>query len=224
MTPSALEAKVRAEVADDYRRRGYDVHVEPADAELPEFLRGFRPDIVARRADESVVVEIAVGTRTSVAERLGAIAARVNSQPGWRFSLVFASPDQPDQPIEARPVPLSVLERRWGNAEALRRGDQGEAAFLLLWSTVEGLLRLLSDRAQLPLTSLPTSALIRELYSAGEIDREQFETLMRLLPTRNQLVHGFGPQETVDVERLRSVVSALLDEIRKNESAQGGLP
>jgi hypothetical protein len=78
------------------------------------------------------------------------------------------------------------------NAQALMGARQDEAAFLLLWSALEGALRLAGERAQLPLASLPPSTLIRELYSAGEISREQFDALLGLLPIRNQLVHGFG--------------------------------
>ncbi len=67
-----------------------------------------------------------------------------------------------------------------------------------------------SDRAQLPLASLPPSTLIRELYSAGEINRAQFESLMRLLPIRNQVVHGLRSQDQIDAEPLRQLVNALL--------------
>ena len=214
MTPLPLESQVIAKVAEDHRRRGYDVEVEPRGPGLPEFLGGFQPDLIARGAGETVVVEVKVGTRTSVAERLREVAERVNRQPGWRFSLVFVNPDQPDQMSEARPAPLSLLQERVQNAEALLQASQKEAAFLLLWSALEGLLRLLGDRAQLPLASLPPSTLIRELYSAGEINREQFESLMRLLPARNQLVHGFGSHESVDVDRLRLLVQELLTEAR----------
>ena len=70
------------------------------------------------------------------------------------------------------------------------------------------------ERAQLPLASLPPSALIREIYSAGEIDRKQFETLLRLLPLRNELVHGFGSPAVGQAEELGLVVNSLLAELR----------
>lgn len=214
MTPQPLAAQVIAKVAEDYRQRGYQVEVEPKGLGVPEFLGGFQPALIARGAGDSVVVVVKVGTRTSVAERLRDVAERVNRQPGWRFSLVFVNPDQPDQLSESQPAPLSVLQERAQNADTLLQAGQREAAFLILWSALEGVLRLLGDRAHLPLASLPPSTLIRELYSAGEIDREQFESLMRLLPIRNHLVHGFGSREGVDVEQLRLVVLALLAEAR----------
>ena len=147
---------------------------------------------------------------TSV-ERLRDVAERVNRQPGWRFSLVFVSPKQPDEFVETQPAPLSVLLERVQNAALLQAG-QKEAAFLLLWSVVEGSLRLLGEHADLPIASLPPSAMIRELYSAGEISAQHFDSLLRLLPIRNQLVHGLESQASVDVEELRRIGQELLAE------------
>lgn len=218
MTSQPLESQLIAKVAEDYRRRDYDVDVVPRGERVPEFLGGYQPDLIARSPAESVVVEVKVGTRTSVAERFREVAERVNRQPGWRFSLVFVNPNQPDEISEAQPAPLTVLRERVHNADALFRAGQSEAAFLLFFSALEGILRLLGQRAQLPLESLPPSTLIRELYSAGEITREQFESLMHFLPIRNQLVHGFRSEESPNVERLRPLVQALLAEAGSGES------
>jgi len=209
-----VEAQVFSRVADDYRRRGYEVEVEPSADAVPEFLRGLHPGLIARRPGDSVVVEVKVGTKTSVAERFREIAERVNKEPGWRFSLVFASPDEPNQITEAEPAPRRLLEQRTQNAEDLLSTGQNEAAFLLLWSALEGILRHLGERAQLPLANLPPSALMRELYSAGEISREQFEMLVGLFPLRNQLVHGFGSRADLEAEQLLILVKSLLAELR----------
>jgi hypothetical protein len=213
MTPP-VEAQVISRVAEDYRRRGYEVEVEPSADVVPEFLRGLHPGLIARRPGDSVVVDVKVGTRTSVAERFREIAERVNKEPGWRFSLVFANPDEPSQITEAEPAALHVLEQRTQNAGDLLRTGQNEAAFLLLWSALEGILRHLGERAQLPLANLPPSALMRELYSAGEISREQFEALVGLFPVRNQLVHGFGSRADLEAEQLLILVKSLLAELR----------
>ena len=209
MTPN-LEAQAIANVAAGYRNRGYQVEIAPTGAALPAFLRGFQPDLIARRPDDNVVVEVKIGTRTSVAERLHEVAERINREPGWRFSVVFADPDRPGYVTEGETTPFVLLEQRVQNAHQLIETRQNEAAFLLLWSALEGLLRHIGERAQLPLTSLPPSALLRELYSAGELSRDNFDALMRLLPIRNKLVHGFGQDEGIDTEELEAIVNSLL--------------
>ena len=174
----------------------------------------FKPDLIAKGPSDSVVVEVKVGTRTSVVDRLREVAERVNKQPGWRFSVVFADPNKPDQITEGETAALPVLEQRVQSAQQLIQTGQGEAAFLLLWSALEGILRLLGERAHLPLKSLPPSALIRELYSDGELSREQFDTLLKILPLRNQLVHGFGSATEVQPADLAAITTSLLGELK----------
>ena len=201
-------------VAANYRARGYQVEVEPTSEAVPDFLLGFRPDLIARSPGDNVVVEVKVGTRTAVADRLREVAERVDKEPGWRFSVVFADPQRPDQITEGETAPLAVLEQRVQSAQQLSQGGQREAAFLLFWSALEGLLRLLGERAQLPLKSLPPSALIRELYSEGELSRAQFETLIQALPLRNQLVHGFGSTIDVQPAALAEITDSILEDLR----------
>lgn len=214
MTPRPVAAEAVAKVAEDFRRRGYEVRVAPRGPDLPDFLAEYQPDLIARSPDDSVVVEVKVGTRTSVAERFREIAERVNRQPGWRFSLMFVNPEQPDQVSEAPLASLTQLQDRVRSADALVGSGQSEAAFMLFWSALEGLLRTMGQRAQLPVENLPPSALVRELYSAGEMSRQQFELALRLLPMRDRVVHGFGSRgEDLEVEALRALVHALLTEV-----------
>jgi hypothetical protein len=209
MPTPPLETQVILKVAEDYRQRGYEVRIQPKGSDVPDFLSEFEPDLIAHKEGESVVVEVKLGTRTSVSDRLRDIAERIKHHPGWRFSFVFVNPDKPDEFNEEKAPPLSMLQERFSNARTVLHAGQREAAFLLFWSTLEGILRLISEQSNMPITSLPSSTLIRELYSAGEISREQFEFLMHLLPIRNKLVHGFGEHEALDVEALMVFVQAL---------------
>jgi hypothetical protein len=108
--------------------------------------------------------------------------------------------------------PVSQQARRQAR---LREWKEFVAAHarLAIVSRRDLVLRILGQRARLPVESLPSSTLIRELYSAGEISRQHFESIMRFLPIRNRLVHGVGAQESLDVEELASVVRALLTEV-----------
>lgn len=212
MTPQPIESQAVAKVAEDYRRRGYEVAVRPEGRDLPEFLENHVPDIIARSPRESVVVDIKVGTRSSVTGRLHDLAERVSRQPGWRLSVVFVDPSRPNDFVEAEPAPLEQLVLRARQADGLLAADQLDAAFLLYWSSLEGGMRLVGRQAALPLENLPPSAVIREMHSGGELSHEEFQTLLRLLPVRNFLIHGQeGRVERENVEALRDVVSTLLE-------------
>jgi hypothetical protein len=211
ITSNAVES-----VAEKYRERGYEVLVEPRGSDVPSFLQGFQPDLIARRQGESVVVEVKFGTETSAAERYKDVAEAILAQPGWRFDLVVIKPGEGEPTAVDATLPTeSELQGRLKRADELAAAGSLEAAFLVLWLTAEGLMRLQAKRAGLPLERMPTSALVRELYSAGELAREDYETTLRLMETRNGVVHGFStPVSAQKVSELKSIVEHLFTELR----------
>jgi REase_AHJR-like len=219
MNSSAHEAYQRKlqEIASEYRAQGYDVRIEPGPKDVPAFLTGFRPDLIARGPHDSVVVEVKVGTTTAASERFRELAQMIRQQPGWRFSLVVIDPRSDEvapsvQPLLNRQAIADRLER----ANELRRAGIKDAAFLLFWVSIEALLRQLATREGLPLERIPSSALLKELFSLGILSREDLEVAQRAFAVRSALVHGFeatGLDQTTDaVARLAQQLLAELDQ------------
>jgi hypothetical protein len=204
------------DIAAEYEARGYDVLVEPGPEKLPAFLAGFRPDLVARGPHESVVIEVKVGTETAVSERFRDLAETIQHQPGWRFSLVVIDP----RSDEVIPPTQQLLDRkdivdRLGRANELLKMGATDAAFLLLWVSVEALLRHLATREGLPLERVPSSSLMKELFSLGILSRSEHDVAQRAFDVRNTLVHGFhatGLDETAgELARLAQQLLSELD-------------
>jgi len=184
------------EIAADYRARGYGVFIEPDPTELPEFLAGFRPDLVAFGPQDSVVVELKVGTQTAVSERFRELAEAIQRQPGWRFSLVVIDPRSDDVAPSAQQLlnRNEILDRLEEADELLKAGTK-DVAFILLWISIEALLRRIAIQEGLPLERVPPSALIKELYSLGVLSRNDLDTAQRAFSVRNSIVHGFESSE-----------------------------
>lgn len=201
-------------LAEQYRARGYDVIIEPEEGDRPGFLGEYRPDLIARSTAESVIVEVKLGTELAHGARLQPIAERVAQQPGWRFSLVVLGEGDPGKVVpESPPLPVAEISERIARAKTLSEQGSPDASFLLLWSSMEALLRVLAERAHIPLGTAPTSMLIRELYSAGELSREQFDVVMQMLSSRNSLVHGFSsPVGQAEADKLYALSEDLLNE------------
>lgn len=198
MTSSTQEIYRRTiqEIANDYERRGYRVLIEPSSKQLPLFLAAFRPDIVAYGPHDSVVIEVKVGTETAASERFRDLAETIQHQPGWRFSLVVVDPRSDDvapatQPLLDRETIIAYLQE----AEVLFKRGVKEAAFLLVWSAMEALLRHMASREGLPLERVPSSALFKEIYSLGILSHDGLTLALRALSARNALVHGFKAPE-----------------------------
>ena len=51
-------------LAEKYREKGYEISFHPNPEDLPDFLKSYRPDLIVRRGEESVV--IAVKSRSSL--------------------------------------------------------------------------------------------------------------------------------------------------------------
>jgi hypothetical protein len=184
------------EIANDYETRGYRVLIEPAPTELPPFLANFHPDIVAYGPADSVIVEVKVGTRTAASERYRELAETIQQHPGWRFSLVVVDPRSDDVAPSTRQLldREKIVERLKEAEELLKRGVK-EAAFVLLWASIEALLRHIASREGLPLERIPSSALLKDLFSLGLLSRNGLDIALRAFSVRNSLVHGFEAPE-----------------------------
>jgi len=199
------------EVANDYETRGYRVLIEPAPTELPPFLANFRPDIVAYGPEDSIVVEVKVGTRTATSARYRELAETLQQHPGWRFSLVVVDPRSDDVAPATQPLlnREKIVERLKEAEELLQQGVK-EAAFVLLWVSIEALLRHIASREGLPLERVPSSALLKELFSLGLLSRHGLDIALRAFSVRNSLVHGF---ETPKLEAILGELTILAQEL-----------
>ena len=212
----AYERKLQ-ELAADYRGRGYDVRIEPGPEDVPAFLTGVRPDLIARSPHDSVVVEVKVGTTAAASERFRELADKIRQQPGWRFSLVVIDPRSDEVAPSAQPLlNRDAIATRLETANELRRAGSKDAAFLLMWTSIEALLRQITAREGLPLERMPSSALLKELFSLGLLSRDDLDVAQRAFAVRSALVHGFEAtgldQMTEAVARLAQHLLAELDQ------------
>lgn len=192
MSYTGLEQKKVHEIAAEYRAQGYDVFVTPGPESLPGFLADFRPDLVVRKAGESIVVEVKVGTETAASERFLELAETIRHQPGWKFSLVIVDPKSDEvAPATQQLISTDEIRKRLDKAGELLGSGSADAAFLLIWSSIEALLRHIAEQEALPLDRAPTSSLIKELYSQGVLSRSEFNLVQRAFTVRNALAHGF---------------------------------
>lgn len=86
-----LERERLLELAEEYRKKGYEVLMPPKPEELPDFLRGYSPDMIVRRGEEAIVIEVKSRTSIASAQYLQGLAQAVEEHPGWRVELVMTN-------------------------------------------------------------------------------------------------------------------------------------
>jgi REase_AHJR-like len=86
-TQSLHEQRVRS-TAQELLDNGYKVSIDPLISDLPFELGGYRPDLIATKDTEGIVLEIKTSLNRLSVDRFQDIAERVATHHGWRFLLV----------------------------------------------------------------------------------------------------------------------------------------
>jgi uncharacterized protein YutE (UPF0331/DUF86 family) len=194
-TPTTSRERERLlTIANEYRDKGYEVEFQPSPEDLPDFLKNYRPNLIARRHDEAVVVEVA--SRHSLndysSQYLSRLAQIVEQHPTWRLDLVMTNPEEvlnlskPKDSLQKQEIVSQLLGVRQLAQQHL------ESALLYAWSLVEATLRLVAENEKFSFQrSKSPSYLIKLLVTEGVISREEYELLMNALSLRHTIAHGF---------------------------------
>lgn len=185
------DPEILSKLIDDLARQGYEVVREPRARDLPSFLRGYRPDLIAHRGDEHLVIEIKSGRRTTDPSYWRSLAEEIARHPGWQFQLILG--ETPKGPQITMPPPPTFIEIRKQLSSTRRLYETGQhaAALLLLWSLLEAAsqqhLGELDARSNRPKTPI---ALLKDLVSFGLLEQGEHDRLARVIELRNAAAHG----------------------------------
>lgn len=118
-----------AKLARDYKARGYQVYAELAGYESPDNIVGVKPDLVAKKGDETIIIEVKTrDTTKSGKDKIEKLARYAKSIPGARFDLVMTNP---------RPAPERFKRWRSAIADELIRAHSYYHIWKQLWPSEE---------------------------------------------------------------------------------------
>jgi hypothetical protein len=211
---SSQEETILKKIARQYSSEGYDVVIAPTASELPEPLKSFEIDLLARREGDTVIVEVKRSTSKTPDPNLQALAEAVSRMPNHRFDFVAVAKEAVPNPSDWFTKEELVARLN----ESVRLKDMGfpEASTLLLWSTTEGTLRLLAAQEHISAKVQNPSALIKNLYSRGVVDKNQYNVLEQAVRYRNAAAHAYRTEVIEDAffERWSALTADLLKGIR----------
>ncbi|MGL5793740.1 MAG: HEPN domain-containing protein [Waterburya sp.] len=189
----SIERERLLKLAEEYRNKGYEILLHPSSEDLPDFLKNYNPDMIVRRQDETVVVEVKSRSslNSSSAQYLKNLAQAMEQRPGWRFELVMTNPDDTTYSIKAESS-LQENEIKSGLQTARQLLERHpESAILYSWSLTEATLRLIAEKESLSLRRFDPLYLIKQLATEGIISQSGYQLLMNWLSLRNAIAHGF---------------------------------
>jgi len=200
------ESRQILRLAQEYRKKGYEVTISPTRIQLPDFLSSHTPDLLAVGNDEKVVIEVKHHDVLAKSRDLAKLAAAVNRQPGWRFELVVTNP-KPDKTVQrTQLLEGKDIRKRVQTIGKLIKAKDLESAMVLIWASLEGTLRLIAHLEGLKIDEMRTEQLLKKSLSLGLIGKNSYDTFRQGIYIRNAVVHGLKPERLSREFVLRTVM------------------
>jgi hypothetical protein len=201
----------RQTAARQYRKLGYEVVECPSGDQLPPFLRGFSPDLIATSEADHVVLEIKRAADLKGSNELKELAAAVDQHAGWRFELIALG----QSPRDVVPPSEMTLDRLTERALALYDAGLPDAALIYAASVLEELIRDAGAQHRIKGKLHATRAIVRDLAFRGVVGEEAVNALDRAWDQRNRIVHGSASDQNLD----RAAVVELIRACREVQAA-----
>jgi REase_AHJR-like len=180
----SAEREFAAVLAKDFTDEGYQ-QLDPARANLPA---GYVPDLMFKRGDEVVVVELKSREEHRDLENLRQLKAAVEQKPNWHFRLYVVPPSSEPEDLDDVADGDKLIE----TADRLNREGQFEAASVVLWIALETSLRVLLTHCQSrPNPGVSGISMARRLYADGDLDDADLDLLIIASEARNRSAHGY---------------------------------
>lgn len=204
-TKLAHDKKITS-LVEDYLQQGFTVIKEPTADSIPFDLGGYQPDLIVKKGDTTLIIEVKTKASRVSVDRFQSLAQEISKHEGWRFLLVTLEDAEPSKtPTSVNELPTwPQLEAKLLQVQTLITEGLIEPATLYLWSIFEATLRKRAIAQSIPIERLPAPMLIKHMYSQGEISVNDVDTLLEFMSSRNRLAHGAN--ETIDPHQVYSIL------------------
>ncbi len=199
-------------VGQVYRDKGYDVLIEPQGDQLPDFLQTFRPDLIAHKGDEHIVVEVRVRGQVSDFPQVNELAKVVRNEADWKFELFLLGPENSFFVNGASLFTVEEIRSKIVEVALFVENGHLEAAFLMGWSLVEATLRVLAVKEGIEGETATPDYLLKQMTFEGIIARETYHALKHIQQTRNAIAHGFQSSQ-LTVETVQELIDLIDGEL-----------
>lgn len=183
-------------LAQNYMQQGFVVVKEPSADAIPFDLGGYRPDLIVKKGDENLIIEVKTKASRVSVDKFQSLAQEIARHNGWRFLLVTLD-DVGHSEVSTTNDELPTwhqIEHKLQQTQALIAENAVEPATLYLWSIFEAALRKRAIDQNIPIERLPASMLINHMYSQGEVSVNEINIFREFMNKRNRLAHGVNEE------------------------------
>lgn len=199
-------------VARKLEEEGYSIVREPDPTTIPFDLFGYRPDILAMRGDERLIVEVKSRHDPRNLERYKRVAEAISQHPKWRFMISTIADDfESDDAATKFDTGDFDFARVLKKLRSLFDGENFDLAIPFLWNAYIAGMRIVGQRSGIPIDVSMDRSVLNHMYSLGEISNEEYIRAKEYLSLRNELVHRLNVKVTKEqaIEMLDFVTKKL---------------
>lgn len=207
--------------ARPYEEQGYVVTIEPPASAIPACLGGYRPNVLAVKGGEHIMIDVKQGGTRPDDETYFRLMKLVAQHPGWRLMITSFNDEymHDDARTQRAATRIDVLRRQLTKFIALASDrEMAELVLPRLWLIYMEALRAYSAQEQLPADHLSDISCLNQAYEMGLVFLEEYEGGRHMLILRNKLITTLGATAApADCENLRHLTVSLLDKITSRE-------
>lgn len=217
------ELQASITVAKQFEEDGYVVTLEPSNLEIPFDLGNYRPDILAVKPNDCVIIEVKQSTREGDREKYLRVAEIVAQHPGWSFKLVTV-PKQFIKTASLRNGEIEQIPKLLVKVDRLLSIEGMESiAIVPLWNVYVTALQFVVFLQYEPSAVIKRSdlGLLSLAYSLGVLSNEQLELAKSMLSLRNKVAHSLNVDVPMEqIRQLREQIDSFLVELKLLPSIQ----
>jgi len=190
---SALEYGDRlASVMNAYSKLGYDVVSQPSKEVLPDFLRSFQPDLIARKPGENLIVQLKNRVQAKSLSYWLRLEQTIQEHPDWKLQLIDPGSLDIDLAPGSEPTDNDTIKEQISQAEQLLSTNNPDLAVVVAFGALEAAMRAIVVAHELSWDHINVLTLIATLLDAGYFDQDDVSLVRRMMEKRNAIVHGFS--------------------------------
>ncbi len=185
------ETELLKRVSADYRQLGYEVMVQPGADILPSPLRDWQIDLVARRDNQNVVVEIKRSNQAVANRHLRSLAEKIGELSGWRLDVVIGDDSGHFEQFVLPFAEISELTEQLADGKELCETGHIIGGGLQIWAAFEAILhKALAESGSAEAPHVTFRQLLATAVSLGYLDDPDIKFLRQAEDLRNQFAHG----------------------------------
>jgi hypothetical protein len=212
-----LERRKITQLAHKYADMGYEVFATLPQYRSPQEIEGFVPDLVVRKGDETIIIEVKTSESLRNSKKVVRLAEYGSRHPNVRFDLVVTNP-RPESSSKRR---IQVLERERNALYGRMLSDMDEAidnelydvAIVLASQILEGLLTRVAERKEVEVPrSASLATLAQSLFNGQVISESVVEFAAQVQDVRNGVIH---PDSDSTGNLLANLTKDYLEDVRQ---------